>query len=134
MTPAKTALAPGSAGINTVDVVAVQRQFLNLGTPLSGCRLMAADVNGVGGVNTVDVIAVQRFFLGLSTGIGNTGKYVFNPASRTYALLGGTQTSQNFDELILGDVAGSFVSPPRPGGPDPDSAGDDSSIASAKRE
>ena len=46
MTPTKTALAPGSAGINTVDVIAVQRHFLNLGTPLSGCQLAAADVNG----------------------------------------------------------------------------------------
>ena len=84
MTPTKTALTPGSAGINTVDVIATQRHFLVIGTPLSGCRLTAADVNGVGGVNTVDVIAIQRFFLGLTTGIANTGKYQFTPASRTY--------------------------------------------------
>ena len=34
VTPTKAARAPGSAGINTVDVVATQRHFLNLGTPL----------------------------------------------------------------------------------------------------
>ena len=73
VTPTKSALTPGSAGINTVDVIAVQRHFLILGTPLSGCRLTAADVNGVGGINTVDVIAIQRFFLGNTTGIANTG-------------------------------------------------------------
>ena len=84
VTPTKTALTPGSAGINTVDVIAAQRHFLNLGTPLSGCRLTAADVNGVGGINTVDVIAVQRFFLGLTTGIANTGKYQFTPVNRSY--------------------------------------------------
>ena len=50
VTPTKTALTPGSAGINTVDVIATQRHFLNIGTPLSGCRLTAADVNG----DTVD--------------------------------------------------------------------------------
>ena len=33
VTPSKAALAPGSAGINTVDVIAAQRHFLNLGTP-----------------------------------------------------------------------------------------------------
>ena len=76
MTPTKAALAPGSAGINTVDVVATQRHFLNIAL-LSGCRLTAADVNGDAMVNTVDVIAIQRFFLGLSTGIANTGKYQF---------------------------------------------------------
>ena len=109
VTPTKAALAPGSAGINTVDVIAVQRHFLNLGTPLSGCRLTAADVDLNGSVNTVDVIAVQRFFLGLSTGIANTGKYKFNPVSRSYPGVVSNQTGQNYDALIFGDVASGFV-------------------------
>ena len=62
VTPTKAALLPGATGINTVDVVALQRHFLVIGTPLSGCRLTAADVNGDTSVNTVDVVAVQRFF------------------------------------------------------------------------
>jgi hypothetical protein len=33
VTPTKPARTPGSAGISTVDVIAVQRHFLNLGTP-----------------------------------------------------------------------------------------------------
>ena len=42
VTPTKAALAPGSAGINTVDVIATQRHFLNIGTsplrmPADGC-------------------------------------------------------------------------------------------------
>ena len=84
MTPTKSARLPGSAGINTVDVIAVQRHFLNIGTPLSGCRLMAADVNGDSVIDSVDVIAIRQFFLGRSTGIANTGKYKFIPVSRTY--------------------------------------------------
>ena len=116
VTPTKTALMPGSTGINTVDVIATQRHFLNIGTPLSGCRLTAADVNGVSGVNTVDVIAIQRFFLGLTTGIANTGKYQFNPPSRSYPAVGSNQTAQNYDTLIFGDVASPFAD--RPGGPE----------------
>ena len=46
VTPSKAALPPGSAGINTVDVIAVQRHFLNIALLPSGCRLTAADVNG----------------------------------------------------------------------------------------
>src|SRR5205814_4901509 len=42
VTPSKAAVPPGSAGINTVDVVATQRHFLIIGTPLAGCRLTAA--------------------------------------------------------------------------------------------
>ena len=112
MTPSKAALPPGTAGITTVDVIAIQRHFLGLGTPLSGCRLSAANVNGVGGVDTVDVIATQRFFLGVTTGIGNAGKYNFNPLNRTYTAVVGNQTGQNFDALIFGDVASGFVHRP----------------------
>src|SRR5207249_1214867 len=109
VTPTKAARLPGSANINTVDVIAIQRHFLVLGTPLSGCRLTAADVDLNTAVNTVDVIAVQRFFLGLSTGIANTGKYKFTPASRTYTGLVTNQTGQNYDTLVFGDTASSFV-------------------------
>jgi hypothetical protein len=109
VTPTKTAMAPASAGINTVDVVAGQRHFLLIGTPLSGCRLTAADVNGDTVVNTVDVIAIQRFFLGLTIGIANTGKYNFAPANRSYLALSSNLTGQNFDAMIYGDVATGFV-------------------------
>ena len=109
VTPSKTALSPGSAGINTVDVVAIQRHFLILGTPLTGCRLQAADVNGIGGVNTVDVVAVQRFFLIMPTGIANVGKYQFNPVNRVYPNLVSPQPGQDYDTLVFGDVASAFV-------------------------
>jgi len=117
VTPAKTAVAPGSTGINTVDAVATLRHFLNL-TLLSGCRLKAADVNGDNVVNTVDVVAIQRFYFGHPS--ANVGKYQFTPASRSYPGIGGNQTGQNFDTLIFGDVATSFAD--RADGPAPDVA------------
>ena len=48
VTPSKAARVPGSAGINTVDVLAVQKHFLNIPPALTGCHLAAADVNGPG--------------------------------------------------------------------------------------
>ena len=111
MTPTKAALTPGSAGIDTVDVIAIQRQFLGLGTPLSGCRLTAADVNGDTSINTIDVVAVQRFFLGQVTGTANTGKYQFSPTNRTYTGVVTNQTAQNYDTIVFGDVASPFVAP-----------------------
>ena len=125
VTPTKAARAPGSANINTVDVIAVQRHFLNLGTPLSGCRLTAADVNGDSVVNTQDVIAIQRFFLGLTTGIANVGKYQFTPVNRTYTGIVSNQTGQNYDTLVFGDVASGFVE--RVDGPSPTEADDGTS-------
>ena len=108
VTPSKAARVPGSANINTVDVIAVQKQYL-MGTFLSGCRLTAADVNGDTVVNTQDVIAVQRFFTGQTTAIANVGKYKFTPVSRTYTGITTNQTGQNYDTLVFGDVAASFV-------------------------
>src|SRR4029077_4065680 len=99
----------GSPNTNTVDVIATQRHFLNLGTPLSLCRLTAADVNGETSINTIDVIGIQRFFLGQSNGIANTGKYQFTPASRAYPGVVSNQTAQNYDTLVFGDVASAFV-------------------------
>jgi len=109
VTPTKTALTPGSSGIDTIDVIATQRHFLNLGTPLSGCRLTAADVNGDSSIDTIDVIAIQRFFLTLSTGIANVGKYKFNPINRTYSGVVTDQTAQNYNAFVFGDVATTYV-------------------------
>jgi hypothetical protein len=52
---------------------------------------------------------VQRFFLTLTTGVGNTGKYQFNPVNRSYPGVVTDQTGQNYDALIFGDVANPFV-------------------------
>ena len=124
VTPSKAPLAAGSAGITIVDVVAAQRQALNLGAPLTGCRLTAADVNNNSSVDTVDVIAIQRFSLGLTTGIGNTGKYNFTPANRTYSAIVTNQNGQNYNTLIYGDVASGFVHRPE-NGPSPDSVAEE---------
>ena len=132
VTPTKAALPVASAGINTVDVIGTQRHFLGQGTPLTGCKLIAANVNGVGGVNTVDVIAIQRFFLGRTTGIAICGKYKFNPVSRTYTGIGSNQTGQNYDTLVYGDVSAPFAD--RAGGPSQTGAGDGSEVASTVAE
>src|SRR5262249_41106731 len=108
VTPSKNDLVAGSNGINTLDVIATQRHFLNI-TPLPpGCRLSAADTNGDGPINTIDVIAIQRFFLGLTTGTANVGKCQFNPPNRTYFGVVTDQTGQNYDTLIFGDVTTPF--------------------------
>jgi len=118
VTPSKAARPPGSAGITTTDVIAIQRHFLGLGAPLTGCRLTAADCAAPVGITTGDVIACQRYFLTLTTGVGNVGRYSFSPASRTY-LLGSNQVAQNYDTVVFGDVATPFANPrPAPPGGD----------------
>jgi len=110
VTPTKAARAPGSSGITTTDVIAVQRHFLNIAL-LSGCRLTAANVNGDGSRPTTDVLAIQRFFLALTNGIGNVGKYSFSPMSRSYAPLTSEQSGQTYQVIVFGDVASPFANP-----------------------
>ena len=114
VTPSKAGIAPGGAGssaISTVDVIAIQKHFLVLGTPLSGCRLLAADCASPTGINTIDVLATQKFFLQLA-GFANVGKYQFTPASTSYSPLTGDATGQNYDAIIFGDVISGFVHRP----------------------
>jgi hypothetical protein len=111
LTPSKPARPPGSNGINTVDVVAVQRHFLLIGTPLTGCRLTSADCAPPGGITTGDVIAIQRYFLLFTTGTGNVGQYSFTPPSRTYSPPIGNQNGQNYDAIVFGDVISPFAVP-----------------------
>jgi hypothetical protein len=108
ITPSKPGLSPGSVSINTVDVIAIERHFLNIVSLPPGCRLTAADVNGDTEINTIDVVGIQRFYLGLSTGIANVGKYQFSPATRTYPNLASDETNQDYDALTFGDVAAPF--------------------------
>jgi CSLREA domain-containing protein len=105
LTPTKTALAPLAPGIDTADVVGAQRHFLGLAN-LSGCALTAADADKDSAVDTVDVIAIQRFFLGSNTGTAHVGEWQFNPANRPYANLATSQSSQNYDALVVGDLTG----------------------------
>ena len=127
VTPTKAALTPGSAGINGVDVLAVQKHFLGITLLPVGCRRDAADVNGGGVINGVDVLSIQKFFLGLTSGTANVGKYQFTPVNRTYTGLVSNQTAQNYDALVFGDVASGFVH--RPGGPSQTAADDGMSVS-----
>ncbi len=108
VTPSKAPLTTAT-NINTVDVVATQRHFLNFALIPPGCRLAAADTNGDASVNTVDVITIQRFFLGLTSGLANVGKYQFTPPNRAYSPLTSSQINQNYDALVFGDVASPFM-------------------------
>jgi hypothetical protein len=112
VTPSKPALAPGTAGINTTDVLAIQRHFLGTILIPAGCRLSAADANLNGNVNVQDVLAVQRFFLGFSTGTASVGQYKFSPSSLSYPSIGINKPGQNYAMYIVGDVAGPFLNRP----------------------
>jgi hypothetical protein len=109
VTPMKSAVTQGSPSINTVDVLVTQRHFLQIDS-LTGCRLVAADVNGDNAVDTVDALAIQQFFLAHTS--ANVGNYKFIPANRSYPEVVTDEIGQNYGTLIFGDVASPFVDRP----------------------
>jgi hypothetical protein len=115
VTPTKAARTPGSAGIDTVDALATQMDYLAIAVIPPGCQRDAADVNDDNRIDTFDAMAIQRFYLGRTFGLANVGKYKFTPASRTYTSVITDQTAQDYDTLIFGDVVTGFVH--RPNGP-----------------
>jgi hypothetical protein len=90
ITPSKAPVTPGSSIISTLDVVALQRYYLNPGKYPTTCNA-ATDVDGSGGANTVDAIAVQRFIFGHQ--LFNVGQYRFYPVIPTL----------DFTQVLLGD-------------------------------
>jgi hypothetical protein len=128
VTPSKAPRPPGTSGINAVDVLAVQKHFLQIPPALTLCHLLAGDVTPPlgGNPNGVDVLAIQKFFLQIA-GSASTGVYGSTPAQRTYTPLNANQTAQDFEMRILGDVIGGFVVPRPGGGGSEEAASDDSS-------
>jgi hypothetical protein len=96
-------------GIDTSDVLTVQAHYLNV-TPIpAGCRRQAADVNGDGLINTSDALFIQRFYLNSGAGVAKTGKYEFTPTSRSYPSIMASETNQDYEVLVYGDVTSPFV-------------------------
>jgi hypothetical protein len=131
VTPSKDALPSGSAGIDTVDVIAAQFHYLTVALIPPGCGRDAANVNGDNRIDTSDVVAIQRFFLGRPFGFANVGKYQFTPAGRTYPMIASDQTGQDYVALVFGDIVASYVHRSgvhRPSGASEDAAGDNTSL------
>jgi hypothetical protein len=93
VTPTHANLPPASPGINTVDVLAIVRNYL-LGNPLA-CP-SAGDVNLDGRIDTVDVLATQKFIL-TQPGTAHVGEFIFSPVSAPAG------ASQDFVGTVPGD-------------------------------
>ena len=128
VTPSKTALPLASQGIDGGDVVALRRHVLSI-TPLSGCRLSAADSNSDTFVDGGDVVPLRRFVLQFATLTANVGQWRFNPASRTYVSPIANQTNQNYDAFVIGDTTGD-VTPTSPTGGSPKAPSSPTVVAS----
>ncbi len=108
VTPSKTEDI-GTSAISCFDATLTAQQALNLIT-LTPQQKKAADVDNDGNISTFDAALICRFAVGLPPLNDNdqTGKWRFEPASRSYTPLNSNQTGQDYSASLLGDVDGSW--------------------------
>lgn len=95
----------GQLGINATDALAIQRHSIGI-TPLSGLRLVAADVNESGVANSSDALLVRRRSIGLPVGSWTLPDWVFENPSFSIT---NANINQNLLGLCSGDVNGSYI-------------------------
>ncbi len=94
-------------GGNAVDALDVLRHFVGI-DPLSGLRLLAADVNASGSVNSGDALLIAKRFVGLSDNFPS-GDWLFEfPEAE---VLPGFTQNIGIHALCYGDVNGSYMPP-----------------------
>jgi photosystem II stability/assembly factor-like uncharacterized protein len=102
------------SGVNATDALKIQRHFAGLETITEPIRLQAADVNNSNSVNGTDAVQVKLRFAGMDA--------TFERGDWTYAkpvfggnniIISGSNVTQDFYGLCVGDVNGSNI--PAPG-------------------
>lgn len=68
-------------GVNTLDIVFIQRHILGLETLSSPYRIIAADVNSDESIKPSDLLALRKLILGVTTELPNTGSWKFIDAA-----------------------------------------------------
>jgi len=73
-----------SKGINTLDLIKVQKQILGLGGLDSPYALLAADVNRSASITTADLLLMRKIVLGIETGLAEDALWLFLPEDYTF--------------------------------------------------
>ena len=99
-------------GVNGTDALKIQRHFAGIEIITEPVRLQAADVNNNNAINGTDAIKIKRRFAGLDTAFAR-GDWTFAKpvVGGDSIIINGTNITQNFYGLCVGDVNGSYVPP-----------------------
>lgn len=72
-------------GVNTLDIVIIQRHILSLQKIQSPYKLIAADVNNSKTITVADLSEIRKLILGLENDFGNNDPWVFIPYDYEFA-------------------------------------------------
>ena len=112
-----------SSGVNTLDVLQIQRHILSMKKLDTHAKMIAADVDGDEKVSISDIVALRKLILGISESFGKVPAWRFVTESsmkkeEVYPLqevifiasVSRDETDQTFIALKSGDLDGSFLS------------------------
>jgi uncharacterized protein (TIGR03437 family) len=105
LTPAKTGDANG---ITSFDAAQIAQHVVQIIT-LNACQQAAADTSGNGQITSFDAAFIAQYVVGITNPDNKTGTWKFLPPSRAYASLNGSQTAQNFDAVLMGELTGNWM-------------------------
>ncbi|HLG17349.1 MAG TPA: cohesin domain-containing protein [Blastocatellia bacterium] len=107
VTPAKSG---DVNGISSFDAAQVAQAAAGLIT-LSSCQQVAGDASNNGSLSSFDASLIAQFAAGISNPGSIAGTWKFLPPNRSYPSLSGSQTGQNFEAVLVGDVSGNWTPP-----------------------
>lgn len=111
VTPYKTG---GANGITSFDATLVLRHVAAGGqgaSALTPSQQRAADTDGDGTISSFDATQMLRYIAanGPNAGTGQIGTWRFTPPQRTYAPLLSSQSNQNYEAVLIGEVNGDWT-------------------------
>jgi hypothetical protein len=90
-------------GVNTLDLVLIQKHLLGLGV-LNADQLVAADANANGAVTGADIKQLRDLILGVSTSLPSNDSWVFAPKSTIMNMV--ANATMDFAGIKVGDISG----------------------------
>lgn len=103
ITPSKTGQVNG---ISNLDASRVAQHIVGL-TTLNPTQLIAADTSGNGVVSSLDAAYIAQFVASIANP-GQTGRWKFVPASRSYPNVQSSQMNQDYSAILVGEVTGNW--------------------------
>lgn len=107
VTPSKSG---GVNGISAFDAAYIAQCVAGVRAQ-SDCPLLAADASGNNVLSAFDAAQVAQSVAGLAGPTSRVGRWLFAPASRTYATLTSDLLTENYAAYLVGEVSGNWQPP-----------------------
>lgn len=107
ITPSK--IGGHNNAISSFDAALISQHVVGPPLPhLGGNQLLVADVSGNGEISSFDAAEVAHYVVSNSPS-GNSGNWIFNPASYFHAAVNSSVSGEDYSALLMGEVSGNWL-------------------------